>query len=72
MSARWFESNRAGAGAYTRFEIDQDRSWYVSSVVALVEEDVFSVAALCRKVLEVSILSYPVLLTELLPELTAN
>lgn len=58
--------------AHTRFEIDQDCSWYISGVVTLVEEDVFSVAAFSRKVLEVAIFSNAVLLTELLPELAAN
>ena len=38
----------------------------------LVEEYIFSVPALGRKVLEIPILADAVLLTQLLPELTAN
>lgn len=35
---------------HARLQIYQDSSWYISGIVALVEEDVFSVAALGRKV----------------------
>lgn len=38
----------------------------------LVEEDVLAIPSLGRKVLEISILIDPVLLTQLLPELTAH
>jgi hypothetical protein len=38
----------------------------------LVEEDVFSVTALSREILEVAILANSVFLTKLLPELAAN
>lgn len=57
---------------YSGFEIDQDGPRNVSSVVALVEEDVFAVAALGREVLQVSVLADAMLLAELLPELAAN
>lgn len=38
----------------------------------LVEEDVFSVATLSRKVFQISILADAMFLAELLPELTTN
>ena len=53
-------------------EIDQDCSGDISRVVALVVEDIFAVAALCGEVLEVSVLADPVLLAQLLPELTPD
>jgi hypothetical protein len=56
----------------SRLEVDQHGPRYISGVVALVEEDILAVTAFCRKVLEVSILVDAVLLTQLLPELTAN
>lgn len=57
---------------YSRLEIDQDGSWNISRVVALVEEDVFSVGAFCCKILEIAVLPNAVLLAKLLPELAAN
>ena len=57
---------------YSRFKINQDCSWDVACVVALVVENVLTVTALSRKVLEVSVLADPVLLAKLLPKLTAN
>ena len=50
-------------GAYTGFQINQNSSWDVSGVVALVEEYVLPVTAFCRKVLEVSVLTDAVFLT---------
>ena len=63
---------------YTGLEVEEDCAGNVASVVGLslldciprvlergaclVEEDVFPVAALCRKVLEVSVLVYAMLL----------
>jgi hypothetical protein len=57
---------------YSWFEVDQDGSWDVACVVALVVEDIFAVAAFCGKVLEVPVLTDAVLLAKLLPELTAD
>lgn len=54
------------------FEVDQNRSWYVSGIVALVVKDILAIAAFGRKVLEVPILVDPVLLAQLLPELAPN
>lgn len=54
------------------FQVDQDGPRDVPSVVALVEEDVFAIATLGCKVLEISILTDSVFLTKLLPELAAN
>lgn len=56
----------------TGLEVDQDRSRDISGVVALVEKDIFAVTALGRKVLEVSILTDSVFLTQLLPKLAAD
>ena len=53
-------------------EIDEDSSWNIAGVIALVEEDVLAIAALGGKVLEVSILVDAMFLAKLLPELTAN
>lgn len=53
-------------------QINQDGSWDVPSIVALVEEDVFAVTAFRCKVFESSILINSMLLAELLPELAAN
>lgn len=58
--------------SHTRFQINQDSSWDVSSIVALVEKDVFSVAAFGRKVFKVSILADAMLLAELLPKLAPD
>jgi hypothetical protein len=38
----------------------------------LVEEDILPIAALSRKILQVAVLVYAVLTTQLLPELTAH
>lgn len=57
---------------YSRFQINQDGSGDVSRVVALVVEDIFAVAALGRKIFEVSVLADAVFLTELLPELASD
>lgn len=54
------------------FQVDEDCPWDVPCVVALVEEDVFPVTALRRKILEVSILPNAVFLAKLLPELASN
>jgi len=56
----------------TRFQIYQNRSRNVSRIVGLVEEDIFAVTALCRKFLQVTILTDPMFLAQLLPELTSN
>lgn len=56
----------------TRFQIYQNRSRDVSRIVGLVEEDIFAVTALCRKFLQVTILTDPMFLAQLLPELTSN
>ena len=53
-------------------EVDQDGTRDIAGVVALVVEDILAVAALGRKVLQVPVLVDPMLLAELLPELTAN
>lgn len=57
---------------YSRFQIYQDGSRYVSGIVALVEEYIFPVAAFGGEVFQVSVLADSVLLAELLPELAAN
>lgn len=57
---------------YSRFQIYQDGSGYVSGIVALVKEDIFPIAAFGREVFQVSVLANSVLLAELLPELAAN
>lgn len=57
---------------HSGLKIDQDGPGNVSSIVALVEEDVFAIATLSREVLQVSILADAMLLAELLPELAAN
>jgi hypothetical protein len=57
---------------YSWLEVDQDGPWDVARVVALVVEDIFAIAALRRKVLEVPVLTDAVLLAKLLPELTAD
>lgn len=54
---------------YAGLRVHEDRAGNVASVVRLVEEDVFSVAAFSCKVLEVSILVNAMLLAEPLPEL---
>ena len=53
-------------------KVNKDGSWNVASVVALVVEYIFAVAALGREVLQIPVLVDPVLLAELLPELAAN
>lgn len=57
---------------YSGLEVDQDGPGDVPCVVALVVEDILAIAALGRKVLEVSVLADAVLLAKLLPELTAD
>jgi hypothetical protein len=57
---------------YSWFEVDQDGPWDVARVVALVVEDIFAIATLGRKILEVPVLTDAVLLAKLLPELTAD
>ena len=57
---------------YPWFQIDEDGAWNVPRVVALVVEDIFTVAALGGKVLEVAVLTDAMLLAKLLPELTAD
>ena len=57
---------------YPRFQINQDGSGDVSRVVALVVKYILAVAALGRKVFEVSVLADAVFLTELLPELASD
>lgn len=63
---------RLDAVDHAWLEVDQDGPWNVPRVVALVVEDVFPVAALGSKLLEVAILADAVLLAQLLPELAAN
>lgn len=53
-------------------KVEENGAWNVASIVRLIEEDIFSVAALCRKVFEVAVLVDTVLLTQLLPELLAD
>lgn len=57
---------------YSRLKVYQDCPWDIPCVVALVVEDILSVTALGRKVLEIAILVDPMFLAELLPELTPN
>jgi len=57
---------------HTRFKIYQNGSRDISRVVGLVKEHILPIAAFSGKVLEVSILTDTVFLTELLPKLTAN
>jgi hypothetical protein len=57
---------------HPRLQVEQDGARNVASVVGLVEEDVFAVAAFGRKILEIAVLVDAVLLTQLLPELLAN
>lgn len=54
------------------FEIDQDGPGNVSRIVALVKEDIFTVAAFGRKVLDGSVLADAMLQTKLLPELASD
>lgn len=54
------------------FQVNEDSARDVTCVVALVEEDVFPVTALGRKILKIAILANSVFLTKLLPELAAN
>lgn len=68
-------SGRAQSGCgstHTGLEIDEDCSGDVSSVVALIVEDIFAITAFSCKILEVPVLADSVLLAELLPELAAN
>ena len=53
-------------------KVNKDGSWNITSVVALVVEYIFAVAALGREVLQIPVLVDPVFLAELLPELAAN
>lgn len=71
-SADCVSLERTRESAYARFQVNQNRSRYVSSIVALVEEYVLPVATFGCKVFEVTILADPVFLTELLPELAAD
>lgn len=57
---------------YAWLQVDQYGSGNVSCVVALVVENVFAIAALSRKLLEVPILANAVFLTQLLPKLATN
>lgn len=57
---------------YSGFEIEEDRAWDVSSIVGLVEEDVFSIAAFCCEVFEVPILVDSMFAAKLLPEFASN
>lgn len=57
---------------YSWLEVNQDGAWDVPRVVALVIKDIFAIAAFSCKVLEVAVLTDPVFLAKLLPELTAN
>lgn len=57
---------------YSRLQVEQYSSGDVASVVRLIEENVFSVAALSRKVFEIAVLADAMLLTKLLPELLAD
>jgi hypothetical protein len=57
---------------YAGFQVDQNSPRDVSRVIRLIEEHIFPVSALCRKVLEIPILAYTMLLAQLLPELTTN
>lgn len=61
-----------GRIAYPRFQVNQNRARDVPCIVALVVEDVFAVAALGRKFLEVTVLVDSMLLAELLPELASD
>ena len=57
---------------YTGFQVNQNSPGDVARIVALVIKDIFSIAAFCREILQVSILTDAVLLAKLLPELTAD
>jgi hypothetical protein len=57
---------------YAGLQIEENGSRYVSCVVGLVEEDIFAIASLCRKLFEVSILIDAMLNTQLPPELRAD
>ena len=57
---------------YARFQVDQDGTGDVSRVIRLIEEHIFPVPTLCRKVLQIPILAYAMLLAQLLPKLTTN
>lgn len=59
-------------GTYPGFQINQYCPGNIPGVVALVVEDVLPIAALGRKVFQVTILIDSMLLTKLLPELTPN
>ena len=57
---------------HARLEIDEDGSWDVTGVIALVEEDILAITALGCEVLEVSVAGDAVLLAQLLPESRAD
>jgi hypothetical protein len=63
---------RLNAVEHSRLEVDQNRPRDVARVIALVVEDVLTIAAFGCEVLKISVLANSVFLTELLPELTAN
>jgi hypothetical protein len=63
---------RMPPATYTRFQVDENRSRDISRVVRLVEKHVLPVTALCRKLLQIAILTYAMFLAQLLPELTSN
>lgn len=44
-----------GSRAYSGFQVQENGSWDVARVVGLVEEDIFAVTALSRKVFEVAV-----------------
>lgn len=61
-----------GSVAHTRLQIDEDGPRDVAGVVALVVEDILPVTALGCEVLQVTVLTDSMLLTQLLPELASN
>lgn len=57
---------------HSGFQVQEDCTRDISSIVGLIEEDIFPVSAFCREVLKIAILVYTVFAAELLPELASN